>query len=257
MSAILLIEKIFLRGVKWIVRSVLVLSILYGLVVILEVFLICRPLAVDWNPHVDGRCADQIVSYLVLEILGLLIDLTILVAPLPVIAKLQMDWRRKMSIAAVFSVGALVFIITGLRIQALHMVNAQDFIYSKGYLGLLSALGASLGITFCCIPGIYRGYQRWRKKLLELASRLTHVNERSTAVFSRHPNEISSPTNMNDVAHTHRGSEIWRIFEYRHFKAYFKRAPKAVITDEEMTAAASETPYKISWPVIPGCPVRY
>ena len=223
-----------------------------------------------------------------------------------------------------------VFIITGLRIQALHMVNAQDFIYSKGYLGLLSALGASLGITFCCAPAVPGIYSQLRKMLLKLASRLTHVNERSTAVISRHPNEISSPTNKNDAAHTHRGSAIWRVFEYRNFNAYFKRAPalpvlyhqwrkssleralrptrinerstavisrhpneissptnkndaahthrgstiwpifenryfeahfkrapKAVITDEEMTAAASETPYKISWPVIPGCPVRY
>ena len=94
-------------GVKWIARSVLVLSILYGLVVILEVFLICRPLAVDWNPHVRGKCADQIVSYLVLEIIGLLIDFTILVTPLPLILRLDIDWRRKMSIVAMFSMGAL------------------------------------------------------------------------------------------------------------------------------------------------------
>ena len=114
MSAILLIDRLF--GIKtivqWITLSMLVLSILYGLVVILEVFLICRPLAVDWNPHVDGKCADQIVSYLVLEILGLLIDFTILVTPLPVIAKLAMDWRRKMSIAAVFSIGALSVLVS-------------------------------------------------------------------------------------------------------------------------------------------------
>ena len=149
-----------------------------------------------------------------------------------------------------------VFIVTGLRIQALHMANAQDFTYSKGYLGLLSALGASLGITFCCAPSVLGVYRHWRPMLLERVSRLTHVNERSTAVASGIPNAISSPTSENDAADTH-GSAIWRIFEYRHFKAYFKRTPKAVITDEEKTAAASEVPYKISWPVIPGCPVRY
>ena len=93
--------------------------------------------------------------------------------------------------------------------------------------------------------------------LLERASRRTHVNERNTAVTSGIPNAISSPTDKNDAAHTHRRSAIWRIFEPRQFKAYFKRARKAAITDEEETAAASETPYKISWPVTPGCPVRY
>lgn len=41
------------------------------------------------------------------------------------------------------------------------MVNADDFTYSKGYLGLLSALGASLGITFCCAPAVYSGFLRY------------------------------------------------------------------------------------------------
>ena len=137
------------------------------------------------------------------------------------------------------------------------MANAQDFTYSKGYLGLLSALGASLGIIFCCAPAAPAVYQQCRTMLLERALRLTHVNEISTAVNSRIPNAISSPTNENNADHTRRGSAIWRIFEYQHFKAYFKRAPKAVITDEETTAAAFETPYKISWPVPPDSPVLY
>lgn len=92
---------------KLIARSLLVLSILYGLVVFLEVFLICRPMAVDWDAHVDGTCGDQIVSYLVLEILGLLIDFTILVAPLPIIWRLWLPWPRRIPIAAVFSIGVL------------------------------------------------------------------------------------------------------------------------------------------------------
>ena len=113
MSAILLIQKIFIfPTVKCFTRSALVLSILYGLVVILEVFLICRPLAVDWNPHMDGKCADQIVSYLVLEILGLLIDLFILVIPLPLISRLHLRWRRKMSIAATLSTGVLSVLVS-------------------------------------------------------------------------------------------------------------------------------------------------
>ncbi len=92
---------------RTIVRSLMVLSILYGLVVFLEVFLICHPMAVDWNAHVGGTCGDQIISYLVLEILGLLIDFTISVVPIPYIWRLHIPWRRKVSIAALFSIGAL------------------------------------------------------------------------------------------------------------------------------------------------------
>lgn len=49
------------------------------------------------------------------------------------------------------------------------MVNAQDFTYSKGYLGLLSTLGVSLGIVFCCAPVVPFLYGRFRPFFLALA----------------------------------------------------------------------------------------
>ncbi len=176
-SAILAIKNVFRHStkVKLITRLLLVLSILYGLVVFLEVFLICRPMAVDWDAHVDGTCGNQIVSYLVLEGLGLLLDLTIAAVPIPFIWRLKMKLARKISITSMFLIGSLVFIVSGLRIQALRMVNAEDFTYSKGYLGLLSALGASLGITFCCVsalPVVYHHYFHEYHYLLEMASNL-------------------------------------------------------------------------------------
>ena len=61
-----------------------------------------------------------------------------------------------------------VIIITGLRIQALRMVNSRDFTYSKGYLGLLSTLGASLGIIFCCAPVVPFVYHRLRPTQTEI-----------------------------------------------------------------------------------------
>ena len=45
---------------------------------------------------------------------------------------------------------ARVIVITGFRIQALHVVTSTDFTYTRGYLGLLSVLGALLSIIMCC-----------------------------------------------------------------------------------------------------------
>ena len=108
MSAILFIEKVFCYiGGIWKTRSLLVLSILCGLVVFLEVFLICRPMAEDWNAHLDGICGDQVVSYLTLEVFGLLLDFIILVIPMPYIFRLQTSRSGKVPIWLVFSIGAL------------------------------------------------------------------------------------------------------------------------------------------------------
>ena len=109
MSATLFIERFIGNawGMKWKIRSLLVLSILYGLVVFLEVFLICRPMAVDWNAHLDGLCGDQVVSYLTLEIFGLLLDFVIVVIPIPFILRLHMPCSKKVEVCLIFSIGAL------------------------------------------------------------------------------------------------------------------------------------------------------
>ena len=113
-SAILSFKRVFqsVKSASRIAQFLLVLSILYGLVVFLEVFLICRPMAVDWDAHVDGTCGDQIISYLVLEVLGLLFDTIIAAVSIPYIWKLQMPRARKALIQIVFSIGVLQVILS-------------------------------------------------------------------------------------------------------------------------------------------------
>ena len=67
------------------------------------------------------------------------------------------------------------------------MVNAEDFTYSKGYLGLLSALGASLGITFCCAPVIPVLYHHCRPAFPEMSYINERIRPRTTIFPSRYP----------------------------------------------------------------------
>ena len=69
-------------------------------------------MAVDWNAHVDGTCSDQIVSYLVLEILGLLLDFTIAAVSIPYLWALQMALVKKCLTQFMFSIGALQVILS-------------------------------------------------------------------------------------------------------------------------------------------------
>ena len=113
-NAILLFKKIFepVRSARIVAQLLLVLSLLYGLVVFLEVFLICRPMAVDWNAHVDGTCGDQILSYLVLEVLSLLFDLTIAAVSIPYLWALRMPLAKKVFTQIILSIGALQVILS-------------------------------------------------------------------------------------------------------------------------------------------------
>lgn len=109
------------------------------------------------------------------------------------------------------------------------MVNAEDFTYSKGYLGLLSALGASLGITIFCAPVVSIVYQQWRAAFLERASRATHINEPSLPMTEDRPKQTHG--RIND------GVECYLLQEYQQTKAFLRGVSRAV----ETSVAASES----------------
>ena len=74
--------------------------------VILETFLLCRPVAYNWDKTIDGgRCADTIKAYLSAGIINLLIDVGIVIMPIPVLWKLQLPATKKFGISAMFSIG--------------------------------------------------------------------------------------------------------------------------------------------------------
>ncbi|KAL2047342.1 hypothetical protein N7G274_001363 [Stereocaulon virgatum] len=164
-SALLSIKAMFCPlpdGRERMGNGLIVATALHGIAVVLEVFLICRPIAAAWDNNFAGMCGDQIVSYVVLEILGLLIDLVILVLPVWSLAKLEYSLRRKAGLSFVFSGGFVVIIINGLRVQALRMTTSTDFTLSRGYLDLLSVLGCLLSIICCCIPSVVSVFNKLR-----------------------------------------------------------------------------------------------
>jgi len=85
-----------------------------------------------------------------------------------------------------------VFVITGLRIQALHMVNAQDFTYSKGYLGLLSAIGGALGVIFCCIFDLYRIFRQFLRS--SSWTRGLYLGNLRSSRMARHDKTVAART---------------------------------------------------------------
>ena len=81
------------------------------------------------------------------------------------------------------------------------MVNAQDFTYSKGYLGLLSNLGASLGIIFCCVPAVSKTYRLWREARERTIGHLLVDQETATSRFET-PDEIPLPITEDNATRT-------------------------------------------------------
>ena len=92
----------YFRAVAFLLMS---LSILYGVMVLLMAFLLCRPFASNWNPAIKGHCADRSAAYLAQGVINLALDFFIIILPLPVLWRLQMPMHKKIGLMVMLSGG--------------------------------------------------------------------------------------------------------------------------------------------------------
>ena len=73
---------------------------------ILSTVLICRPFAYNWDKAIrGGRCGDQKSLDLYLGIFNLLLDVCVVVLPMPVLWGLQMAVSKKLMLSGMFGLG--------------------------------------------------------------------------------------------------------------------------------------------------------
>ncbi|KAJ2987297.1 hypothetical protein NUW58_g4585 [Xylaria curta] len=89
-------------------RICIAVSAAYFLSVFLEAFLLCTPAAYNWDKSIpDGVCRNQDLADLLSGITNLIIDAIVVILPMPQLFVLQMSLAKRISIAAMFSLGAL------------------------------------------------------------------------------------------------------------------------------------------------------
>lgn len=82
----------------------------------------CIPVERAWNPTVPGHCLNPVILPWVSGISSSALDLYTLVLPVPVLVGLNMDFKRKVKVVAVFSIGLLC--VKSLRYNRLLDLNS-------------------------------------------------------------------------------------------------------------------------------------
>lgn len=67
----------------------------------------CTPLSHIWDPNVPGKCKAIPLIGTILAVFNVLTDIVILVMPMPMLWKLHMETKEKLSIMAIFLLGGL------------------------------------------------------------------------------------------------------------------------------------------------------
>lgn len=94
-----------LRKAAYVVIALVVVLIV---AVTLESFLLCRPFAYTWDKSIQGGvCGNSTHAYLAIAVVNLVIDLFVVILPMPILWTLQMALGKKIAISSVLGLGLL------------------------------------------------------------------------------------------------------------------------------------------------------
>ena len=108
-SVLLFYLSLFSANVRFrrTVYGVFLVTVMFMLGFIITTLVICRPFAKNWMPEWPGTCGSSTASNATTPTLNMLIDIIVVVLPIPVVWRLRMDRRKRLRILSLFFIGAM------------------------------------------------------------------------------------------------------------------------------------------------------
>ncbi|KAH8678265.1 hypothetical protein BX600DRAFT_431551 [Xylariales sp. PMI_506] len=141
--------------------ATIILVVLSATVVILMTLFQCTPIRYNWDGWTGEfdeayQCAINVnvLSYAAAAS-GILQDLIILILPLPVIATLQMQLRKKIMTLGIFSLGIFIIITSCIRLKSLvQFAKSLNPTWDYAEAVLWTSLEVNISVAVVCLPAI-------------------------------------------------------------------------------------------------------
>ncbi|KAF1843185.1 uncharacterized protein K460DRAFT_341038 [Cucurbitaria berberidis CBS 394.84] len=149
------------RGIfRCVERFVLVVHIMMGVVVAywlaftMGTLFQCSPIAFNWDRTIPGgKCMVPKTGFLVSGSVNLVIDVILVVMPIPVVWKMQhVTKMKKIGIIGMFSLGLFICFLAAFRFKFVLATNPLDFNHDGEIAGIPGELELYLGIMGACLP---------------------------------------------------------------------------------------------------------
>ncbi|KAI1181119.1 hypothetical protein F4777DRAFT_585098 [Nemania sp. FL0916] len=155
------------------------LLISWATVSFIPVFLTgCVPLSQYWDPKPGGWCRNTLIGDNATVAANLILDVFVLALPLPVLWRLQMSLRDKLTVTAMFGFGAVTIGLVLWRLVVTQKTRSgSDWTETLCEVGLIASLEVFLGIIAVCVPTLgplFNAYMRPMLKKLGL-TKTTHA----------------------------------------------------------------------------------
>ena len=91
----------------WIYYILIWLNFFFYVIILFLCVFPCQPIKKYWKPWIDGRCLDTTRLPVVNACVNVASDISLLIVPQKVIWNLQMSFKRRVGVSAIFLVGLL------------------------------------------------------------------------------------------------------------------------------------------------------
>ncbi|KAF2087760.1 hypothetical protein K490DRAFT_65599 [Saccharata proteae CBS 121410] len=139
---------------RWAAYGVGAIVVMWMMSVVIETFLLCRPLAYNWDQSIAGVCGQRNTVYVSAGVINMITDVMCMVLPAPTIWKLQLPLARKIALIFLFSLGIFITIISIIRIESLLAISFTDPTWTLPSGLMWTVLEPELGIINANLPVI-------------------------------------------------------------------------------------------------------
>ncbi|KAI1825751.1 hypothetical protein F4861DRAFT_164509 [Xylaria intraflava] len=137
---------------RWIIFWAVVQTAFLVFMVLFQIFQ-CIPVDKFWWQEKPGRCIDEGVFVITLDIPNALLDFALVAQSLVMVRPLQVASSVKWNLRFLFALGGLAGLVEIAKISITY--KATDPIFAFSTLGLLAFVQQTVGIICCCAP-VYR-----------------------------------------------------------------------------------------------------
>ncbi|KAM0551364.1 hypothetical protein ACHAPJ_008473 [Fusarium lateritium] len=163
-------------AVRRLLWSTVAFTCVFGLVFVFVAIFQCRPISYFWEKwdgeHI-GQCANINAVTWSNAAINIALDIWILGIPLSQLRDLNLDWRKKIGVGMMFSVGIFVTIMSVLRLAATvqHGSGTLNATWEFFELSRWSTIEINVGIICACMPSLRILLVRLFPKLLGTSQR--------------------------------------------------------------------------------------
>ncbi|KAI1409256.1 hypothetical protein F5Y13DRAFT_182153 [Hypoxylon sp. FL1857] len=241
-SILIFYKSIFntVRAFRWAVYGMLAIVTTWTISYFFANLFTCYPITALVEPFYGNKCINSIPMWLSVVITDVIVDVGILLMPVPMVLRLHLPWKERMGVLGMFMLGACVCAISITRIVTLGQIAAEfiyhynDETYYTSPVFYWTNIELAMAVVSACLPTLRPIWILALFSFLALTGLTLARSVESSPVAEQLRSELQPHLSRNDLISTETPPR-WSSFDAPH--------PAAVINVETELDVATTVKY--------------